>query len=64
MEKLIAEIREWLSLKEDEALILSTEYRMAKTEGYGNVAGQQIYNAYVAVMEQRAKLTTILAILS
>ena len=64
MEKLIAEIRAWLGLKEDEALILLTEYRIAKNEGYGSLAMQQIYDAYVTVTEQRTKLNNILAILS
>lgn len=63
MEKLITEIKEWIITKDNEANMLSTEYRMAKNEGYGKVAVQQIYVAYAEVIAQRTKLNKALAII-
>lgn len=64
MEQLIAEIKEWSKIKDNEVAILSTEYRIAKDEGYGKLATQQIYDAYIEVTNQRTKLNKALAILS
>lgn len=61
MENLINEIKEWVNIKNEEATILSTEYRMAKNEGYGKLAVQQLYDAYMCVTEQRTKLNKALA---
>lgn len=63
MEKLINEIKEWIELKDSEANILSAEYLMAKNEGYGEIAVQQIYDAYTEVISQMAKLNKALATL-